>query len=282
VDLPYLISAETLRPTPRLNRAGEQADTSPAAEVVDLWKSFGATPVLRGISLRLKTAEVAAIIGRSGGGKSTFLRCLNYLVEFDKGEIRVDGRAIARGADGHGSRLLISKSELRAVRARMPMVFQRFNLFQHLTALGNVVEPQRLVLGRSRQEAEHRAELALARVGLLPRLRHHPMHLSGGEQQRVGIARALAMDPKIILFDEPTSSLDPELVSEVLDIIRSLAAEGMTMAIVTHEMQFARQTASRIYFIDAGAICEEGTPSELFESPKQPATRAFIRAILKS
>jgi len=231
--------------------------------------------------MQLGAGDVAAIIGRSGGGKSTLLRCLNYLVEFEKGEIRVAGRAIARDTNGHGSELLISKSELRALRARMPMVFQRFNLFQHLTALGNVVEPQRLVLGRSRSEAEQRAEAALARVGLSSKLRHHPMHLSGGEQQRVGIARALAMDPEMILFDEPTSSLDPELVGEVLDIIRSLAAEGMTMVIVTHEMQFARQTANRVYFIDAGTICEEGTPGELFESPNQPATQAFIRSILK-
>ncbi len=237
--------------------------------------------MLCGIDLELKAGEVAAIIGRSGSGKSTLLRCLNYLVEFDKGEIRVAGKAIARGTNGHDSGLLISKSELRALRARMPMVFQRFNLFQHLTAIGNVVEPQRLVLGRSRAEAEQRAESALARVGLSAKLRHHPMHLSGGEQQRVGIARALAMDPDIILFDEPTSSLDPELVNEVLDIIRSLATDGMTMAIVTHEMQFARQTANRVYFIDAGVICEQGTPEELFESPRQPATQAFIRAILR-
>jgi len=256
-------------------------DPPAAIEVIDVWKSFGQTPVLRGISLQINRGEVAAIIGRSGSGKSTLLRCLNYIVEFEKGEVRVAGKAIARGSNDHNSGLLVSKSELRAVRARMPMVFQRFNLFQHLTVLGNVVEPQRLVLGRSRAEAEQRAEAALARVGLVARLRHHPMHLSGGEQQRVGIARALAMDPEIILFDEPTSSLDPELVGEVLDIIRSLANDGLTMALVTHEMQFARQTADKVYFVDSGRICEEGTPEVLFESPREPATKAFIRAILK-
>jgi polar amino acid transport system ATP-binding protein len=251
-----------------------------AIEISDVWKSFGDVHVLRGISLEVRRGEVAAIIGRSGSGKSTLLRCLNYLLPFERGEIRVAGKPIARGVRGRGSGLLISKRELRALRARMPMVFQRFNLFQHKNVLDNVVLPQKLGLGRSHSEATDRAEAALVRVGLASRLRSFPMHLSGGEQQRVGIARALAMDPQIILFDEPTSSLDPELVGEVLDIIRSLAADGMTMVLVTHEMQFARQTANRVYFVDSGAIAEEGTPAELFESPRQPATQAFIRAIL--
>ncbi len=260
---------------------GTNGAAAAAVEVVEVWKSFRDVPVLRGISLAVRSGEVAVIIGRSGSGKSTLLRCLNYLVPFDRGEIRVSGRPIARGANGHNSGLLISQRELHALRANMPMVFQRFNLFQHKTALGNVIEAQRRVLGRSPSEAEARAEIALARVGLKSRLHYRPMHLSGGEQQRVGIARALAMDPKIILFDEPTSSLDPELVGEVLDIIHGLAVEGMTMLIVTHEMHFAQQTANRVYFVDSGMIGEEGTPAEIFESPRHPATQAFIRAILR-
>lgn len=254
---------------------------SAAIKIANVWKSYGDVHVLQGINVEVKAGQVAAIIGRSGSGKSTLLRCLNYLVPFDQGEVHVSGRPIARGVDARGSELLISRRELRALRARMPMVFQRFNLFQHQTALENVVSPQRLALGRSKSEAQDRAKAALARVGLSSRLNYHPMHLSGGEQQRVGIARALAMDPQIILFDEPTSSLDPELVGEVLDIINGLATDGMTMVLVTHEMQFARQTASRVYFVDSGKIGEEGTPAEVFESPRQPATQAFIKAILR-
>jgi ABC-type polar amino acid transport system ATPase subunit len=251
----------------------------PAIEVRDVWKAFGAVTVLRGVSLQVQPGEVAAILGRSGSGKSTLLRCINHLAPPDRGEVWIAGKRFGHG--GGGILAFRRGMEVNRMRARMPMVFQRFNLFHHRTVLGNVTEGQIAVMGRSKAEAEARAVEALKKVGLGHKLRSYPMHLSGGEQQRVGIARALAMDPDIILFDEPTSSLDPELVGEVLDIIRQLATEKMTMMIVTHEMQFARLTANRVYFLSEGVVCEQGTPEQIFERPETPQLKSFIQAILR-
>jgi len=250
-------------------------------EVLDLWKAFGSIAVLRGVSIQVRSGEVAVVIGRSGSGKSTLLRCINFLAPPDRGEVRILGRPFGRRPDGRGRWVTQRSAEINQTRARMPMVFQRFNLFQHRTALGNVMEGQLRVLGRSKAQAEARAVEALTKVGLSHKLRSYPMHLSGGEQQRVGIARALAMDPDIILFDEPTSSLDPEMVGEVLEIIHQLASEKMTMIVVTHEMGFARQTADRVYFLCEGVVGEEGTPQQIFEEPRNDQLKSFIKAILR-
>jgi polar amino acid transport system ATP-binding protein len=252
---------------------------APAIQVRDVWKSFGAVHVLRGVSLQVQKGEVAAVIGRSGSGKSTLLRCINHLAPPDRGEVWIGDKPFGSGSRGFLK--FGASSDANRMRARMPMVFQRFNLFHHRTALGNVTEGQIAVLRRSKAEAEARAIDALNKVGLGHKLRAYPAHLSGGEQQRVGIARALAMDPDIILFDEPTSSLDPELVGEVLDIINQLATEKMTMIIVTHEMQFARRTADRVYFLSEGVVCEQGTPEQIFEHPETPQLKSFIQAILR-
>ena len=245
----------------------------------NVFKAFPGVDVLNGISLSVRSGEVAAVIGRSGSGKSTLLRCINLLVPPDSGDISILGKRLAGGrAEPGGS---VRSGELRRIRARAPMVFQRFNLFQHKTALGNVTLAQTAVLKRSRQEAEHRAIEALTRVGLRHKANAYPIQLSGGEQQRVGIARALAMDPAVILFDEPTSSLDPELVGSVLDVIRQLAADDLTMIIVTHEMRFARLIADHVVFVDGGVIAEEGSPAALFDNPRTPELKSFIEAILR-
>ena len=236
-----------------------------------LCKDFGATRVLNDVSLSVGAGEIAAIIGPSGGGKSTLLRCINRLIDPDAGEILLSGRPIAKAG----------ASELNQLRARMPMVFQRFNLFQNRTALGNVSEAQIVALKRPRSVAEAKARQLLERVGLARKLDAYPTSLSGGEQQRVAIARALAMDPEVILFDEPTSALDPELVGEVLTIMTDLAREGMTMLVVTHEMGFARRTANSVYFISGGRIVEQGPPEQIFEAPREPATRTFVQAIVR-
>jgi len=254
---------------------------NPVIEVRGLRKSFRGSEVLKGTSLGIGEGEVAAIIGPSGGGKSTLLRCINYLTVPDEGEVVIQGTPIGRSRTADGRVRMQPARELRAVRARMPMVFQRFNLFHHRTALANVMEPQLRVLGRSKEEARGRAAQVLDKVGLTHRLEAYPHTLSGGEQQRVGIARALAMDPEIILFDEPTSSLDPEMVGGVLDIIGGLAAEGMTMLIVTHEMSFARDIAHRVYFLDQGVVAEEGSPAEIFESERYGRARAFARLVTR-
>ena len=260
-------------------RGGKSAEPVVAAHGVR--KSFNGAEVLKGTSLAVARGEVGAIIGPSGGGKSTLLRCINHLTEPDEGEVRIDGTPIGRWRDADGRMRTQPAKELRAIRARMPMVFQRFNLFHHRTALGNVMEPQLRVLGRSKAEAKERAEEVLAKVGLDHRFGAYPHTLSGGEQQRVGIARALAMDPQIVLFDEPTSSLDPEMVGGVLDIIGALAAEGMTMLIVTHEMTFARDIADRVYFLEKGVVAEEGSPREVFESEHFGRARAFARLVTR-
>jgi polar amino acid transport system ATP-binding protein len=250
-----------------------------AIEVRDLRKSFGDVSVLRGLNLSVERGEVAAIIGPSGSGKSTLLRCINLLEIPDDGWILIHGSYLGWLPSAAGKRVRQAAADVYRGRARMPMVFQRFNLFQHMTALRNVMEGPVTVLGISKSEAEQRAVEQLARVGLRDKLDAYPAQLSGGQQQRVAIARALAMDPEVILFDEPTSSLDPELVGEVLETIRKLAAEGMTMLVVTHEMRFARQTAHRVYFMDEGRIAEEGSPEAVFDAPKNARLQSFMRAL---
>lgn len=261
---------------------GVQRAIAPAAiQVLGLQKSFGRLRVLKGISLVVQRGEVAAIIGPSGGGKSTLLRCINFLETPDQGTVLVNGKGFGVWRDDAGRVIKQAASEVQRGRAKMPMVFQRFNLFQHLTVLENVAIAQRVVLKRSRPAAEEKAITTLQRVGLGDKIRAYPATLSGGQQQRVGIARALAMDPDVLLLDEPTSSLDPELIGEVLQIIRRLARDGMTMIIATHEMGLARQIASHVHFIEDGIIAEEGTPTEVFDAPRNARTRDFIRAVLQ-
>jgi polar amino acid transport system ATP-binding protein len=252
----------------------------PMIEVVDLHKSYGHLEVIKGVSLTVGTGEVMCIIGPSGSGKSTFLRCINWLEEAERGSIRIDGRPAYR-VDGPNGPQLQRPREIAAVRARVGMVFQSFNLFPHLTALGNVMEAPVHVLRLKHAEARERASALLAQVGLADRADHYPEELSGGQQQRVAIARALAMEPRAMLFDEVTSALDPELVGEVLGVMRDLAARGMTMVVVTHEMGFARQVCDRVVFMDQGVIAEEGSPAAIFSAPSQPRTRLFLKEILE-
>lgn len=237
-------------------------------QIAGLSKSYGDVTVLKDISLQVHKGEVISIIGPSGTGKSTFLRCLNLLERPSGGSIRVDG------VD-----LMDHKSDVSRIRQRMNMVFQSFNLFAHLTALENLtIGPVRL-LGMDRHQAEQQGLDILKLVGLAEKAQHYPDELSGGQKQRVAIARCLAMQPEIILFDEPTSALDPTMVSEVLAVIRRLAKDGMTMLIVTHEMDFARDVSSRVLYLDDGVIYEEGTPQQIFEEPQKEKTRAFINRI---
>jgi ABC-type polar amino acid transport system ATPase subunit len=243
-----------------------------------IYKSFGDTQVLRGISLAIERGEVVCIIGPSGSGKSTLLRCINYLEQPERGRITIDGqnayREVVKGKIKNDPTRRIS-----ATRAKIGMVFQQFNLFPHLTALQNITEAPRQVKHMKKAEAEQKARSLLAQVGLAEKADHYPEELSGGQQQRVAIARALAMDPEVMLFDEATSALDPELVGEVLEIMRELAIQGMTMVVVTHEMGFARQVADRVLFMDHGVIVEEGTPQEIFGAPREERTRDFLRLV---
>ena len=233
-------------------------------------KSFGELEVLKGIDLAVRQGEVVCVIGPSGSGKSTLLRCINLLEPPNQGRILLEGVEIT-GSDG----------DLNFVRRRVGIVFQQFNLFPHKSALENVSLAQETVLGRSRTEAEAKATSLLERVGLADKLREYPDRLSGGQQQRVAIARALAMDPHVMLFDEVTSALDPELIKEVLDVMRELAAEGMTMVVVTHEMGFARDVASRVVFMDDGAIVEQGSPQDVLENPREERTKRFLGLLLE-
>lgn len=236
-------------------------------EMKNVHKSFGSVEVLRDFNLKLSEGEKVAIIGPSGSGKSTVLRCINRLETIQGGQIYFEGQAVD------------DKADLCALRTHIGMVFQRFNLFPHKTSLENIIEAPMIVKKMARSEAEKIAEALLVRVGLSDKRDSYPRELSGGQQQRVAIARALAMNPKIMLFDEPTSALDPELVGEVLGVIKDLVQEGMTMAIVTHEMAFAREVADRVIFMDQGVIVEEGTPREIFESPSQDRTQLFLKRI---
>jgi len=241
---------------------------APPIEIEDLYKSFGELEVLRGVDLSVTTGEVICIIGPSGSGKSTLLRCVNLL------EVPTEGRVLIEGYD-----ITDPETDVDAVRAKIGMVFQQFNLFPHLTVLKNLTIAQRKVLGRSSAEAISVAEAMLLRVGLADKRDEYPIRLSGGQQQRVAIARSLCMNPDMMLFDEPTSALDPELIGEVLDVMRALADEGMTMLVVTHEMGFAKQVADRVLFIDEGVIQEQGPPREVLENPKNERTRRFLRAV---
>jgi polar amino acid transport system ATP-binding protein len=245
-------------------------------KVSALAKRFGAIEVLRGLDLEVSRGERIAILGASGSGKSTLLRCLNFMELPSAGRIELDGDPV--GSDGRSGRRLYRESELTQVRQRVGMVFQQFNLFPHMTAIGNVMEGLRTVRRQSKAEARVRAEKELARVGLADKADTYPAHLSGGQKQRVAIARALAMDPELLLFDEPTSALDPELVGEVLGVIRSLAEEGRTMLLVTHELGFAYHVATRVIFLADGAIHEQGTPQEILKAPKKERTRAFLES----
>ena len=237
-------------------------------EIKGLCKSFGADEVLKGIDLSIDEKEVVVIIGPSGSGKSTLLRCINHLEEPTAGEVIVDGITLS------------SEANINKVREEVGMVFQRFNLFPHMTVLENIMLAPMKVKHAVRAEAEKTARELLARVGLAEKADAYPDNLSGGQQQRVAIARALAMHPKVMLFDEPTSALDPEMVGEVLDVMRALAREGMTMVIVTHEMGFAREVGDRLLFMDEGRIVESGVPREVFEHPKEERTRSFLSKVL--
>jgi polar amino acid transport system ATP-binding protein len=240
-------------------------------------KRFGKLEVLKGVDIEIGRGEVVCVLGPSGSGKSTLLRCVNLLAPPEEGEIFLEGRDICKGP---GSGTGEESWELDFVRQRVGMVFQQFNLFPHKTALENVTLAQEKVLGRSREEARAKATELLERVGLGDKLGQYPETLSGGQQQRVAIARALAMDPHVMLFDEVTSALDPELVKEVLDTMRELAEEGMTMIVVTHEIGFAREVADRVVFMDGGVIVEEGPPAEVLESPKEERTKQFLGLVL--
>jgi len=246
---------------------------------VDVHKRFGRLEVLRGVDMDVARGEVVVVIGPSGSGKTTFLRCINHLERVDGGKIYVDGELVGY-REKNGRLVEDRESEVARKRAAIGMVFQRFNLFPHLTALGNVVEAPLRVKKLSRREADELGRGLLQKVGLDEKLNAYPSQLSGGQQQRVAIARALAMQPKLMLFDEATSALDPELVGEVLEVMKSLAREGMTMIVVSHEMGFAREVADRIVFMDEGLIVEEGPPEELFTRPLQPRTQAFLGKIL--
>jgi len=246
-----------------------------------LRKSFGAVEVLKGVSLAANSGDVIAMIGSSGSGKSTVLRCLNLLEKPNAGRIVVSGEELRLTADRKGELNAADPAQLQRIRAKLAMVFQQFNLWAHMTALENVIEAPIRVLGLTKTEAVDRAERYLARVGVSHRKDAYPAHMSGGEQQRVAIARALAMEPEVMLFDEPTSALDPELVGEVLRVMRSLAEEGRTMLVVTHEMGFAREVASRVIFLHRGVIEEEGAPAEVLTRPVSERLRGFLSNSLK-
>jgi len=238
-------------------------------KVENVSKSFGDNQVLHNVSLDVAPHDVVCLIGASGSGKSTLLRCINLLEKVDSGSITVDGQSLTH-----------DKLDVNKLRQQIGIVFQAYNLFPHMTVLQNVTLSPRKTLGRSKKQAEDRAYELLDRIGLREKAEEFPDRLSGGQQQRVAIVRALAMDPKLMLLDEITSALDPQLVNEVLQLVRGLSEVGMTMIIATHEMNFAREVASKICFLDAGVILEEGPPSQLFGDPKEPRTRAFLSSIL--
>jgi len=237
--------------------------------VKDLHKHFGKLEVLKGINEHIEKGEKVVVIGPSGSGKSTFLRCLNLLEVPDKGEIIIDGEAITD-----------PKSDVNKLRQKMGMVFQQFNLFPHLTIMDNITLAPRKVKGINKKDAEEKAIELLKKVGLVDKAQSYPNQLSGGQKQRIAIARALAMEPEIMLFDEPTSALDPEMVGEVLNVMRELANEGMTMVVVTHEMGFAREVASRVLFMDEGVIVEQNPPDKIFTNPQNERTKAFLSKVL--
>ncbi len=254
----------------------------PALEVRELHKTFADLEVLKGVSLTANVGDVISILGSSGSGKSTFLRCINLLETPSAGRIIVKGEELALKPDPKAKTLVPADAkQLTRIRSKLAMVFQSFNLWSHMTVLDNLIEAPVHVLKVPRKEAIERAEALLAKVGLFERRDYYPAHLSGGQQQRAAIARALAMEPDAILFDEPTSALDPELVGEVLKVMRDLAEEGRTMIVVTHEMGFAREVSSRVVFLHKGCVEEEGPPSEVFGNPRSERFRQFIAGKLK-
>ena len=259
--------------------SGGQSEGMPLVHAVNVLKSFHGTEVLKGIDMDVQKREVVCLLGPSGSGKTTFLRCINQLETIDGGRIWVDGDLMGyRESGGHLSRL--TDRQIAAQRREIGMVFQRFNLFPHKTALDNIIEAPMQVKGEKKEAATARALELLERVGLKDKPAAYPAQLSGGQQQRVAIARALAMRPKLMLFDEPTSALDPELVGEVLDVMRELAHAGMTMIVVTHEMSFAREVADRVVFMDAGVVVEQGKPRDVINNPQHERTRTFLRRML--
>jgi polar amino acid transport system ATP-binding protein len=253
--------------------------TQPMVKAEGVHKRFGRQEVLNGITLEVQPGEVMCLLGPSGSGKSTFLRCINHLEKINAGRLTVDGELVGY-REAAGKLHELHERDVARKRSEIGMVFQHFNLFPHMTALENVTLAPIQVLDVSRQEANERGRELLTRVGLGEKLDTYPMALSGGQQQRVAIARALAMQPKLMLFDEPTSALDPELVGDVLDAMRALARDGMTMIVVTHEMGFAREVADTVVFMDAGVVVESGKPAEVLGSPRHERTKAFLSKVL--
>jgi polar amino acid transport system ATP-binding protein len=245
----------------------------------DIRKQFGGVEVLKGVSLEIAKGDVIAVIGPSGSGKSTFLRCLNHLETIDSGHVAIEGEILA-STDGQGICRYVPEAEARRICCKMGMVFQQFNLFPHLTVLQNIIEAPLTVKGMAREAIIPKAEELLRKVGLLDKRDAYPSRLSGGQKQRVAIARALAMEPDIMLFDEPTSALDPELTGEVLRSMRQLAEEHMTMLVVTHEMNFARDVSTSVVFMDQGEIIEARPAGEMFTDPRHPRTRCFLEHML--
>jgi octopine/nopaline transport system ATP-binding protein len=258
---------------------GIMSETAQAIEIVDLHKKFGPLEVLKGVSLSARQGDVIAIIGGSGSGKSTFLRCINMLELPSAGTITIHGETVAMKKDGRGGLLPANRRQVQRIRSRLAMVFQNFNLWQHMTVLQNVIEAPIQVLGVPKDEAIARAEIILKRVGLYEKRDVYPAFMSGGQQQRAAIARALAVEPLAMLFDEPTSALDPELVGEVLAVIGDLAKENRTMILVTHEMKFARNVASHVVFLANGLIEEQGPPDQVFGDPKSERLKKFISSV---
>jgi histidine transport system ATP-binding protein len=248
----------------------------------DLHKHYGSNEVLKGVSLKANAGDVISVIGSSGSGKSTMLRCINFLEQPSAGRIVVDGEEVRTSKDKTGALRVSDPKQLQRIRTKLSMVFQHFNLWAHMNVLENIVEAPMHVLGLARREAEDRARMYLEKVGLAPRLeKQYPSHLSGGQQQRVAIARALAMNPDVMLFDEPTSALDPELVGEVLKVMQKLAEEGRTMIVVTHEMGFARNVSNHVMFLHQGRVEEEGAPDEVFGNTKSERLKQFLAGSLK-
>jgi polar amino acid transport system ATP-binding protein len=278
-DYSYVSQADVEQGSLVSAAAVSKASTVPMVQAEEVHKRFGTNEILRGVSMTVQRNEKVVIIGPSGSGKTTFLRCINHLEKIQSGKIYVDGQLVGY-QEVNGAIREDTERNIARMRAQIGMVFQRFNLFPHLTALENVIEAPTRVLRVPKGQAIERAMALLTKVGLAEKANHYPNALSGGQQQRVAIARALAMNPKLMLFDEATSALDPELVGEVLKVMRQLAEEGMTMIVVTHEMGFAREVADRVIFMDQGNIIEQGPPADIFNNPAHERTQSFLRLIL--
>ncbi|SDT25121.1 ABC transporter ATP-binding protein [Pseudomonas oryzae] len=255
------------------------AAATPALEIRNLHKRYGDLEVLKGISLTARDGDVISILGSSGSGKSTFLRCINLLESPHEGQIFVAGEELKLKPGKDGALVAADNRQINRLRSQLGFVFQNFNLWPHMSILDNVIEAPRRVLGLSKAEATERAEALLAKVGIAAKRDSYPTQLSGGQQQRAAIARTLCMEPKVILFDEPTSALDPEMVQEVLNVIRALAEEGRTMLLVTHEMNFARQVSSEVVFLHQGLVEEQGPPSQVFGNPSSERCRQFMSSL---